>query len=152
MIGLPIVFICNPGEGAAGMTTVPGAVTRMWPDGSVGLLMFVDDHEVQHRPKVYRRGTDAGNGRTHQTGCWDLADWYKRLITENRQLSERVSGLADKLAEIAAENAKLTERLTALEAKPRRGRPAKPEGGEVEAAEPAVEGEAAKDAEHDLVA
>ncbi len=154
MIGLPIVFIHNPGEGSAGMTTVPGTVTRTWPDGSVGLLMFVDDHEVQHRPKVPRRGTDAGNGRVHVHGCWDLAPWYAALLTERRQLSGRVSALSEKLDTAIADNAKLAERLAALEsAKPRRGRPSKPESGDAEAAELATEGETmpAKEAEPDLI-
>jgi hypothetical protein len=135
MIGLPIVFIHNPGEGSAGMNTVPGTVTRTWSDGSVGLLMFVDDHEVQHRPKVPPRGTDAGNGRVHVHGCWALAPWYVALLDANRQFSERVSALSDKLEATIAENAKLSERLAALEDKPKRGRSAKVDGdkGDAEA-------------------
>jgi hypothetical protein len=133
MIGLPIVFIENPGEGRSGMATVSGAVTRVWPDGSVGLLMFVDDHEVQHRPKVARRGTDAGNGRVHTHGCWDIAPWYAAVLDENRRL-------ADRLTEIAAENAKLAEqadrdrqtipdlmaRMAAMEADRAKPQPKKP--------------------------
>jgi hypothetical protein len=145
MIGLPITFICNPGEGAAGMTTVPGVVTRVWHNGQIGLQMFVDDHEIQHRPKVHRRGTDAGGGRVHQTGCWAPAPWHEALVSENRQLSERISVLADKLDAVIAENEKLVERVATLEAastKPRRGRPAKPEGSETEGADLVSDAEA----------
>jgi hypothetical protein len=135
MLGLPIVFIHNPGEGSAGMTTVPGTVTRVWDNGQIRLQMFPDDHDVQHKPKVHRRGADAGGGRVHIHGCWDLAPWYATLIS-------RLCALEQSLAAIdalATENKQLSDRLTALEtasSKPRRGRPAKPEGGnEAEAGE-----------------
>jgi hypothetical protein len=147
MLGLPIMFIHNPHEGSAGMSTVPGVVTRVWNGGQIGLQMFVDDHDIQHRPKVHRRGTDAGNGRVHTTGCWAPATWYEALVTENRRLSEetaklveRLGALGDKLETAIAENAKLADRIAALEDKPKRGRSSKVDGDK-------VDGEATKEPE-----
>jgi hypothetical protein len=136
LIGTPIVFICNPGEGAAGMTTVPGAVTRVWSNGQVGLQMWIDDHEIAHRPKVHRHGTDAGGGRVHTHGCWAPAPWYAALISRLDAL-EKSLGAIDALV---AENKQLVERIAALEDKPKRGRPAKVDGDK-------ADGEATKEPE-----
>jgi len=142
-VGAHVLFVTNPGEQISGMQELPAVIVRVHPDRNhVSLLVFIDDSETIHRLNIPRRGSNAGGGRIHQFGVWDFNPSWLRDQARLRALEESVTAITA-----------LSDRIALLEAKPRRSRPAKPEGGgEAEAGELAGEGEAAagRDAELDL--
>jgi hypothetical protein len=135
-VGAPAIFVANPGEQIAGVNELAAIIVRVHPDGvHVGLLIFIDDSETVHRVKIVRRGADAGNGRVHRSNCWD----FNPVFLAERERVRRIEKTLDNLDDVVAENAKLAERIAVLEAKPKRGRPSKPEGGDTDGAELASE-------------
>jgi hypothetical protein len=135
-VGAPVIFATNPGEAISGMSELPALIVRV--DGrrqTVSLLVFIDDSETVHRLNIPRRGSDAGNGRVHQHGCWDFNPRWLADQDRIRQLEGRVASL-EKL--VADQLPTLTDRIAAIESasvKTRRVRPPKPEGGEPDGAE-----------------
>jgi hypothetical protein len=150
-VGAPVIFITNPGEQISGMQELPAIIVRVDARRqTVCLLVFIDDSETVHRLNIPRRGSDAGNGRVHKHSCWDFNPVYARERAQAEADGKRLAELGAAIDALAAENKQLVDRIAALEAKPKRGRPAKLEAGEAEGSEPAAEGEAAKDSEFAL--
>jgi hypothetical protein len=146
-VGAHVLFVTNPGERVSGMQELPAIIVRVHPNRNhVSLLVFIDDSETVHRLNIPRRGSDAGGGRIHQYGVWDFNPSWLRDQERLRQLEQSLGAIEA----LAVENKQLADRLAALEAaaaKPRRGRPAKPDGGsEAEAGELPAEGEASASA------
>jgi hypothetical protein len=133
-VGAPIIYYCA--DRIAGMEQVPGILIRIQRDGRAALQLFADLNEIQFKDNIVRRGSDAGNGRVHTSNCWDFNPEWLEEQARIRSLEDVV----DRLRREAMDRiTKLEGAVISLEAKPKRGRPPKPEGGESEGGELASE-------------
>jgi hypothetical protein len=86
-IGLPIVFTPNPSEARGGVTEMSAVVTKVHPDGTVGLTLLPYFGEPMWRDRVPRRRTD------QDTACWDFLPGsdVAELVTALAELKELVT-------------------------------------------------------------
>jgi len=140
-VGAQIIFYAH--DRIAGMDQVPGVLVKIQKDGRAAMFLMADLNEITFMDNVHRRGSDAGNGRVHTTNCWDFnPEWLKeqaRICHLEKEIKRIEDERGLERALIAEVFDDLLLRLAALEAKPKRGRPPKPEGGETEGAEAASE-------------
>jgi hypothetical protein len=101
-LGCPVVFIPNRGEERSGLREVPAVCVRIFPDGRISAVLLMENAEITTRENLYRRGTDAGNGRVHLTNCFDISPEYVRDQNRLRDLEKSVAELMDRLAAIDA--------------------------------------------------
>lgn len=92
-LGCPIVFVTNPGEAVSGMSEIPGWVVKVHSADRVSIFITPDNSEVAFRDNLPRRGSPAGNGRTHQHGCWDFNPEVLRQHERIRGLEEQIEKL-----------------------------------------------------------
>lgn len=151
-VGCPIVYITNPGEQVSGMREIPGHCVKVFSPDRITIFITPDNSEPGYRDNLARRGSDAGNGRLHQSNCWDFNPEWLRELARIKTLEDDVASLRDvvfddlkewaksaecRLKGIADELDRRAERLAALEAKPKRGRSPNPStSAQDEGAEP----------------
>ncbi len=97
-IGAPVIFITNPGEEISGMGEIPGVCVKTFASADrISMFMTPDHSEPCYRDNLPRRGSPAGNGKSHQFNCWDFNPHFVREQKRINELEESVARLSDEL-------------------------------------------------------
>lgn len=105
LLGRTVHYRQRPGQVRAGQQDLAAKITKVWPDGSASLRIYVPDSpDVLLQPKVQRMSQEV------TTHCWFIPEIANPELDEMR-----------------AQLTKALDRIEALENRPRLGRPPKSE-------------------------
>lgn len=122
-LGAPVIFIANPGEQISGMGEIPGICVKTFPSSDrISIFMMPDHSEPSYRDSLPRRGSSAGNGKTHQFNCWDFNPHFVREQKRLEHLEEAIAKMAD---EANADRALIDELKARLDGDKPKGKRAK---------------------------
>jgi len=129
-VGMPVIFVTNPGEQINGMQEIPGTIVAI-NDDKVAVFVTPANSEPRYYDRLPRRSA------IHKFNCWDVSPWFAALLERINKLEHPVIEPAPTKTEVffSERLAKLEARLDKLIEKPKRARPPKAKAADPEPGE-----------------